>query len=234
MNFKDGHILTKDGPLSPDSELSEQEFEDLVGMVMDRWTLDLEAGEKCYPFSLPLDHEEIIFYPGSFSPWHEGHGACVRNAPAHLPLIVMPDHNPWKDIRKNNLWSEVRGIWHDLNNIKEKNPRRELSLYLGFLSLKKRNPTVSWMRYFCENWPNKKVWLLMGEDTFLSLHEWYRAEELLSLLHGLYVCPRGESKIEVQKQMENLQEMAQKPLLIEELASHAFEHISSTFLRKSR
>lgn len=232
FELKNNAIYWQGKPLTSGDELTDKQFEELIGFAQDWWSLDQVSSAQAFPFSLPKE-DELIFYPGTFAPWHKGHGACLRNAPTELPLVVMPDHNPWKNVRKENLWHEVQAIWDDLSAIKKEDPKRKLSLYLGFLPLKKRNPTVSWMSYFCENFPQKKVWLLMGEDTFLSLHEWYQAEKLLNLLHGIFVCPRGEEKEKVYTQRENLVSLSETPLLIEELAPHRYEHFSSSFLRKS-
>ncbi|MEC7276400.1 MAG: hypothetical protein VXV96_08775 [Bdellovibrionota bacterium] len=225
-------LMRKNEVFSVDSIINDEEFEDILNFIAKKWSLDSFGDESgVFPFALPCE-DEIIFYPGSFSPWHKGHGACVRNAPKNLPLVVMPDYNPWKEVRKEGMWQEVQTIWRDLSELEKSGHR--VSLFLGFLALKKRNPTVKWMSYFKEVHPQKKVWLLMGEDSFLHLHEWYRAQELLSLLHGIYICPRGEEEDQIKKQREVILKMAEKPIMIERLSSHPYEHFSSTFLRESR
>ncbi len=184
--------------------------------------------ENCRPFT-PLKGEKIVLFPGTFSPWHEGHEACVVNLPDHSQVAVIPDYNPWKDVRDTDLWKEVCAIWSGLEkiNLKECDEKKiNVSLYLGFLTLKEKNPTISWLGSI----PFKEKWLLMGEDTFLNIDKWSEAKELLSQLTGLYVCPRAENKASVLSQRSNLQSFA-KELQIEFLEPHPYQHYSSTYLR---
>ena len=46
--------------------------------------------------------EELIFFGGSFNPWHAGHSNCLRLMDPHKTIIVVPDHNPFKELVKNN------------------------------------------------------------------------------------------------------------------------------------
>jgi len=169
--------------------------------------------------------EEVLFFPGSFSPWHKGHSTCLKNAP-DMPTVVIPDHNPWKEIRDTSPWQEVQAIWRDVLSMEKKSP---VSLYLGFLSQQKKNPTVTWLPQV----PVEKKWLLMGEDSFLNIHQWQNIEVLLNSLSGLVVCPRGQKQEEISRQREFIQRrLSGHSLDIKFLPPHPYEHLSSSTLRK--
>ena len=164
--------------------------------------------------------DEIVFFPGSFNPWHEGHTACLKGC-EDKPIFIVPDHNPWKEVRKKNPWHEVVHIKENIKSISDKN----ITIYPGFLVEGKKNPTSSWLPHVNV----EKKWLLMGDDLFLGLHKWFEVDKLLSSLHGLYVCPRGESKEELNKQKENFQKNFNLEIVF--LDHHEFEDLSSTQLR---
>ena len=42
------------------------------------------------------NYEGLVFFPGSFHPWHDGHRACLDESGRDI-IIVCPDQNPWKE-----------------------------------------------------------------------------------------------------------------------------------------
>lgn len=183
-----------------------------------------------FPFQ-KLKEEKVILYPGSFSPWHKGHLACLKALPKlsneQHQVVVIPDYNPWKELRETNLKDEVLTIWDSLSLLRGRREDIQLGLYLGFLANRKKNPTVEWISKVRA----KEKWLLMGEDSFLKVHEWYKAKELLTLLKGIYVVPRGENRELVQAQKEHLFQNFDPALIVEFLEHHPYEEYSSTYLR---
>lgn len=173
------------------------------------------------PFSFNCEiRDEIVFFPGSFNPWHQGHSACLEGC-FDKPIVIIPDHNPWKDIREINPWSEVV---HIKNKIMKLN-KRNILIYPGFLIRDKKNPTSSWL-------PNvnvSKKWLLVGDDLFLEIHKWHQASLLFDSLYGLYVCPRAGDKNLLEKQKKEL--VDKYGLNIVFLEHHEYEELSSSKIR---
>lgn len=172
-----------------------------------------------------LEHaSEIVFYGGSFNPWHDGHSACVILSPKEFPLIIIPDHNPQKQIilNKNLDFSKL--------TVQLKKLREKIWIYEGFYFDRKFNPTIEWVRDLRNVYPKKNFSLLLGHDSFINLKSWKNANELLNLLSSLYVVSRqddDEKNIFAQKQYL----MINPKLTISQQGHHEFEHLSSTQLR---
>jgi nicotinate-nucleotide adenylyltransferase len=172
----------------------------------------------CLPDSLSLDYslsEELVFFPGSFDPWHEGHRACLDLCPCKN-LVVIPDANPFKTQHNNKPWQ------HYLT-LKEKLTR---PVYPGFIGGPK-NPTSTWLPFV----QAAKLSLLIGEDNFLCLDQWHEVDRLLKALHKLYVVPRKVRDTQSSKINEFIKEV-NPDLLIERLDHHPFEDLSSTIIRE--
>jgi nicotinic acid mononucleotide adenylyltransferase len=167
--------------------------------------------------------DKAVFYGGSFNPWHEGHQACLDLCPAG-PLIVVPDYNPWKDLK-----ARKEGPWDLIVDLHERLKDTEYSIYPGFLIKEEVTPTVDWL-------PKVKLsekYFLMGEDNFLKLHLWKDFHLLLECLDGIYVCPRAADPLEINDQIDKInKEFPQLKLFFQ--AHHDYEHFSSTFLRKKQ
>jgi nicotinate-nucleotide adenylyltransferase len=187
-----------------------------------------KASEEVKAWSLP-ENAEVLFFGGSFNPWHEGHSACLKLAPKHLPTLVMPDINPFKmnhDYSENHLESLKRALsLHDDFKL--------LALYTYFFEMKKPNPTHVWIDYVKNQRPDLKLNLLMGFDAFKQIHHWLEAEKLLSDLSAIYVVSRQEDKMSDQEQLGRLKE-SYPQLMIHFLGHHPFEHVSSTELRQKK
>ncbi len=239
--------------LSPNLDLNEEEAQELFELCRQYQSLfRSQVSPKSAGF---LDLEllkmpqvpSVVLFPGSFSPWHKGHEACLLNLPQGKSVIVLPDFNPWKEVREVGLWAEVQEIWQGLQKVQSKRRDLNIYLYLGFLAGESSNPTIQWLpQVYAE-----ERWLLMGEDTFLSLHKWKNANEVLGALSGLYVCPRAVDTDRVLKQRERLLQDVREderehereherkangpsPLAIEFLAPHPYQNYSSTWARQKK
>ena len=124
---------------------------------------------------------DVLFFGGTFDPWHEGHQACLDLAPKDLPLIVCPDRNP----HKNSRVGDGIGRYMTLQTLVPQQTNR--FLYPGFLLKEESNPTVNWVLRVKRNRPDLRIHLLMGHDNFSSLSTWNQAADLMKLLSGLYV-----------------------------------------------
>lgn len=167
---------------------------------------------------------DVMFFAGTFDPWHEGHRACLELAPKDFPLIICPDRNPHKPVRSDDQLERYLALEKIL-------PLQEgMHVYPGFLLKEGVNPTVNWVLRVKRNRPDLRLHLLMGHDSFASLSSWTQASELVKLLSGLQVVSRGESD---EQRMAALDWVtAQDPQLkVKFLGHHSFENVSSTGLR---
>ncbi len=159
--------------------------------------------------------DEVIFYPGTFNPWHLGHRACLDLCPGKV-IVIVPDFNPWKEGEsRQRPWELVKDLLYRLRET-------DYSIYPGFLGKDSGNPTVDWL-------PQVKVKrksLLLGDDSFLNLHKWKDATELVKHIATLYVAPRGANSSELEKQVHKFPN-----LNIVFLDHHDYEDVSSTGLR---
>ncbi len=167
--------------------------------------------------------DQLVLFPGSFSPWHKGHEACVQGC-GPFPVLIIPDANPWKDGRETDVWEDFKSIYEYVR----KSTKENLYIYPGFLTKERSNPTVTWLPQL----PLKKKRLLMGDDTFLSIHRWREAQKLLSSLDEIYVCPRQGEMEELTKQFDFL--TLHYELNIFFLEAHDYQDVSSTGLRNGQ
>lgn len=187
-------------------------------------------GREDAPFAPPLGIEfplasDIVFFGGTFDPWHQGHGACIERAPTNVPLLICPDRNPHKPLTRGDA------IPRYLKLLEEIPPRPNRYLYPGHLVSDQHNPTVKWVLQVKRNRPDLRVRLLMGHDSFAALPTWTRTSELLKLLSGIYVVSRLE-KDEERAEGEAWAKAQNPQLAIEFLGHHAHESVSSTKLRR--
>ena len=80
--------------------------------------------------------------------------------------------------------------------------------------------------------PLIKKSLLMGEDTFLQIHNWKQYEDIIDNTHTIFICPRGEKNSDLlNTQSKNLFKI-KADLKITVLSHHKWESISSSTLKK--
>lgn len=171
--------------------------------------------------------DELIFFGGSFNPWHEGHGSCLRLAPKNWPIIVIPDHNPFKDLvyseSKASSIEEIQAQLRKIDGI--------TYLFDEYLVLNQKNPSHKWIAEIKEDFPTKKISLLMGFDTFISIDRWIKAQRILNILDSIYVASRLDDE-EVKKKQTQVLTNINPNLKIVFLGHHEFEALSSTEIRK--
>ena len=136
---------------------------------------------------------KIGIYGGSFNPPHLGHLAAARAAAALLeldrlvfvpagvpPHKELPPGTPTRDQRlamisiaaDQLLMPEVTGVWDTE------------------LHREGRSYTADTLAEAARQWPGAELWLLMGTDMFLTVHQWREPEKILSLAN---VCAFGRS-----------------------------------------
>ena len=179
------------------------------------------------------DQNAWCFYGGTFNPWHPGHGQCVEmcEAPA---IFILPDNNPLKMMNRP-LAESLNDIWSQTGLVKKSLP------YLGFVASYKPNPTYPWLNQVKQKHPQKKLSLLMGMDSFISLKQWFSTEKLMLIVDQIHVVPRSLEDMSAFNKtkwediyQETLHWVVQvKPtLIIKLLPNHPFESVSSTRLRQ--
>ncbi len=179
--------------------------------------------------SVLRNSEELIFFGGSFNPWHAGHTSCLLLAPDNWPIIVIPDHNPFKDfVGAGNKVSSLTEIQAHLAKIKN-----TTYLFDEFLREDKKNPSHKWIAQIKKEYPNKKISLLMGFDTYISIDRWIKAKKVLNDLHALYIASRLDNEDVKHSQREVLHKINPE-LVIDFLGHHEHEELSSTKIRNER
>ncbi len=171
-----------------------------------------------------IDHsrDEVVFYGGSFNPWHGGHMACLEACPSSH-IVVVPDYNPWKESQEHEkrcFWSEYRKLCLILKDT-------PYAVYSGFWGLDDPNPTVDWI----PNIKTQNKGLLLGDDSFCNILKWRNSERLVTFLNMIYVVPRIHKKKEMEKVRDEVLKL-HPSMTIKILPEHEFMHESSTLIRE--
>lgn len=164
--------------------------------------------------------KEVVFYGGSFNPWHEGHFACLKLCPSQN-IIVIPDNNPWKETNQNFC------RWKSFKELALKLKKSPYSVYPGFWASFDSNPTVDWLSK--SSYPQKS--LLMGDDNFFKFNRWKDYLTLCRYLTKIYVVPRNHTKEELEKKKIELLQAPSCPQIVI-LNEHPYQPLSSSQLRK--
>jgi nicotinate-nucleotide adenylyltransferase len=181
----------------------------------------------CPQLVFTRDSGEWVFFGGSFNPWHRGHQACLNMLPEDKLCFILPDRNPLKELTRLEPVSTIIEL---VKNIKF---GKNHFIAPTFLLDHQKNPTVSWIEKLRQDFPQKKLSLLMGFDSLKGITDWVRVEDLLNNLDTLYVVSRLEDDQERLEITLPLQKLSPK-LHIEFLGRHEFEEISSTKIREQK
>lgn len=170
---------------------------------------------------------EIVFFGGSFNPWHDGHTTCIQLTPSHLPIIIIPDHNPFKEVVKKQ--DKLTSVPHIIERVKHLN--RNIFVFDDFLKLNEKNPTYKWIEEVKRNFPLTHISLLLGYDNFETLPTWINAESLIKNLKGIYVASRLENDRDHELRANKIKEINPN-IEIHFIGHHKHEHVTSTELRE--
>jgi len=177
---------------------------------------------------LDKNSREIIFYGGSFNPWHEGHMACLKLAPIDLNIIIIPDINPLKNLDGVKKENPIDKIKNAISQLEQK-----CFVFEDFYHQNKPNPTADWIQDLKQSDLNQKYSLLIGYDSFISIEKWINAELLLNALSTLYIVDRQNNEKTLKKHQESLNNKFPKLKLVL-LGKHPFEGLSSTKIRENQ
>lgn len=167
--------------------------------------------------------DELIFFGGSFNPWHNGHQACVKLCHKALPqgkIIIVPDHNPWKKFTPQLCY------WEQLRSLGRRLARYPFSIYPGFYGMEQEHPTVSWLLAH----EGKKKSFLIGDDNLLSFLSWQQAPALLQHLYRLIIVPRTATPEQRAQHVARLRKYNPR-LKFLLLPNHPYRKIASSKMR---
>lgn len=129
----------------------------------------------------------IGLYGGTFNPPHLGHFMAARSAARVLELdrlILMPDNiPPHKVLPEGSASAEQRLEMTAL--MADRLSDGATRFVASDLELRRegRSYTAHTLEELREQYPEDELWLLMGTDMFLTLHEWYHPETICKLAH---------------------------------------------------
>ena len=173
--------------------------------------------------------ERIGIYGGTFNPPHIGHLRAAAQAAEFLnldKLLLIPDRiAPHKEIPSGSPTPEQR--LEMVRIAAKKYPKLEVS----DVELRREGPSYSYITVEAlrEQYPDAKLYLLMGTDMFLSFLSWKNPERILAnvTLAVLYRGEKGEVRL-IEEQMQKLSEMGANV----ELVKNDVVNISSTQMRR--
>ena len=204
--------------------------EALIDLVSARYPVSKDypkLSQECSPIVFKDSSDEWVFYGGSFNPWHHGHQSCLNLLPPEKICLILPDRNPQKEFRDLNPVSTLL----QLSTLAKINKHQ--FLVPTFLIQEKKNPTIEWIERVRGFFPQKKLSLLLGFDSFKNIKTWIRPKDLLCELHAIYIVSRLEN--EKEREMAVQFARSQNPKLeVIFLGKHDYEYLSSTELRNKK
>lgn len=166
---------------------------------------------------------------GSFDPIHLGHLIIARDAAEKLGLsevVFIPAHTPPHKLDRERAASEHRLEMTRLATSGE--PRYSVSdveIARGGVSY-----TFDTVSAFIESRPGAEITLIVGGDTLVDLHTWYRIEDLLRLCDVATFARPGDSDLETMREKMGLNSEARDRLLANVFDARLLD-ISSTEIR---
>jgi nicotinate-nucleotide adenylyltransferase len=120
----------------------------------------------------------IAIYGGSFDPPHKGHKLLAENLAKECnadKVIIIPAYSsPFKDGTVADSADRLTMCRHTFTD-----PIFEISSIE--INREGKSYTVDTIKDIKKYYPNDNLFLFMGDDMFLSLANWYKYQELLSL-----------------------------------------------------
>lgn len=137
---------------------------------------------------------KIGIYGGSFNPPHLGHLAAARAAMAALELdrlvFIPAGIPPHKELAPGSPGPDQRlkltAIAADQLLMPERTEVWDVEVHRAGKSY-----TADTLEQAAARWPGDELWLLMGTDMFLTLHQWREPERILRLAG---VCAFGRTE----------------------------------------
>lgn len=171
----------------------------------------------------------IGIYGGTFNPIHSGHlhilQEFIRRLRLELVLLIPTRVPPHKEaaqladaqdrIQMCRLAAEtLRGARVEVSDVEI---RREGRSY-----------TAETLEQLQKEYPGEELFLLMGEDMFLTVNRWYRPETIFALA-TVCASPRGGSLKQLEDKKRELETGFQARCIVEDIP---YREVSSTEIRR--
>lgn len=176
-----------------------------------------------------MPHRRIGIVGGSFDPVHLGHLIVAQDALERLELtevLFIPAAIPPHKKHVRQVAAE-----HRINMLKlvtEPDLRfttSDIEIQRGGVSY-----TIDTVQTLQEQIPDAEWTLIVGSDTLVDLHTWYRIDELLDLCNVATFVRPGESRVDEIERKVGLPDRYKKRLLEHLVDAHQVD-ISSTEIR---
>lgn len=136
----------------------------------------------------------LAIFGGTFDPVHKGHFQILdelERCPLIQEIVVVPNAIP--PHKTAQATSEQRLMMISLLVDEFKNPLKKISV--SEIELRREGPSfmVDTLKALAAQNPQKKLYLVMGSDSFLSLHTWKNPEQILEMAVPL-VIRRGAER----------------------------------------
>lgn len=172
----------------------------------------------------------IGLFGGSFDPIHRGHVAPVRDARKRLQLdrvIYLPTARPPHKPDRRFAPPHARYAMVELALLHEEG----LFASAHELTLDRPAYTVETVEHFGRQEPEAEIYLLVGADSYLELHQWRRWRDLLRAVTLVVLARPGSGPSRVDLQPELGREESDSPAGGVHWLENETVDISSTQLR---
>ena len=178
---------------------------------------------------------KIGIYGGTFNPPHLGHMAAARTAVEKLgldKLLLIPAAiPPHKELPQGTPPGTERLAMVEKMADAMRMPKT-VEVSTIELDREGRSYTSDTLADLREQYPEAELWLLMGTDMFLSLHQWHEPEKILKLAS---VCAFGRTEADCEASFAAQREFLEKTYgaKVEIITVDGLVDISSTQLREA-
>lgn len=156
-----------------------------------------------------MEKQRLGIFGGTFDPPHVGHLILAAEARDQLDLdctiwVLTPDppHKQGKEI--SSLSDRLAMVELAIQDDKD--------FFLSNVDINRPGPhySLDTVRILKEQYPDQKLFYLMGGDSLQDLPEWYQASKFLDLLDGVGVMRRPGDEIDLQELIEKLPQLEDK------------------------
>lgn len=166
---------------------------------------------------------------GSFDPFHSGHLIIAQDAIEQLnlsevvfvPAAVPPHKQEKEQVRADQRFEMVQRALKDVSNCSVS----DAELQRGGVSY-----TCDTMQALLAEWSEAHLFMIIGSDTLVDLHNWYRIDDLLELCDVATFLRPGEDDLGTIRSKIELNNLQKEKLMSTVFHAHLIE-ISSTEIR---
>ena len=129
---------------------------------------------------------KVGLFGGSFDPFHEGHEHLLFSALKENvfdEIIIIPNfQSPHKNKSDNNIKKRLHILQEKLPSLQKKISlqQKNCCLKLSLIECERKSYTIDTLRSLKKENPENHYWLLIGSDSFFSLHTWKSFDEVLT------------------------------------------------------